>query len=98
MSGQTQNDGHWMRRAVGPALVLIVLAAGCLHSQHRHVALLSYAPPGAGWRRMARRFGKKIVHVPLSHFSQETVQQLRLVHVLNGKQVRSYAAEFIRKA
>jgi hypothetical protein len=38
------------------------------------------------------------VHVPLGHFSQETVQQLRLVHVLNGKQVRSYAAEFIRKA
>jgi hypothetical protein len=47
---------------------------------------------------MARRFGKKIVHVPLNHFSQETVQQLRLVHVLNGRQVRSYAAEFIRKA
>jgi hypothetical protein len=75
-----------------------VLAAGCLHSQHRHVALLSYAPPGAGWRRMARRMGKKLVHVPLHHFSQETVQQLRLVHVLNGKQVRSYAADFIRKA
>ncbi len=75
-----------------------VLAAGCLHSHHRHIALLSYAPPGAGWRRMARRFGKKIVHVPLHHFSQETVEQLRLVHVLNGKQVRSYAADFIRKA
>jgi len=75
-----------------------ILAAGCLHSQHRHVALLSYSPPGAGWRRMARRFGKKLVHVPLHHFSQETVQQLRLVHVLNGRQVRSYAAEFIRKA
>lgn len=75
-----------------------VLAAGCLHSHHRHVALLSYAPPGAGWRRMARRFGKKLVHVPLHHFSQETIQQLRLVHVLNGRQVRSYAADFIRKA
>lgn len=75
-----------------------VLAAGCLHSHHRHVALLSHAAPGAGWRRMARRLGKKIVHLPLTHFSQETLQQLRLVHVLNGKQVRSYAAEFIRKA
>jgi hypothetical protein len=75
-----------------------VLAAGCLHSQHRHIALLSEAPPGAGWRRMARRFGKKIVHVPLHHFSQETVQQLRLVHVLNGRQIRSFAADFIRKA
>ena len=48
---------------------------------------------------MARRFGKKIVvHVPLHHFSQETVQQLRLVHVLNGKKSARYAAEFIRKA
>lgn len=75
-----------------------LLAAGCLHSSHRHIALLSTAPPGAGWRRMARRFGKKIVHVPLHHFSQETVQQLRLVHVLNGRQIRSYAADFIRKA
>ncbi|MGQ0636144.1 MAG: hypothetical protein ACT4QC_16145 [Planctomycetaceae bacterium] len=75
-----------------------LLAAGCLHSRHRHVALLSYSPPGAGWRKLARRFGRKIVHVPLNHFSQETIQQLRLVHVLNGKQVRSYAANFIRKA
>ena len=66
-----------------------VLAAGCLHSRHAHMALLSYAPPGAGWRRMARRFRKKIVHVPLHHFSQETVQQLRLVHVLNGRQIRN---------
>ncbi|HTI50856.1 MAG TPA: hypothetical protein VL475_07895 [Planctomycetaceae bacterium] len=75
-----------------------LVAAGCLHSRERHVALLSHAPPGAGWRRLARRFGRKLVHVPLSHFSQETVQQLRIVHVLNGKQVRSYAADFIRKA
>ncbi|MFN0051732.1 MAG: hypothetical protein ACKV0T_06050 [Planctomycetales bacterium] len=75
-----------------------LLAAGCLHSRQRHIALLSHAPPGAGWRRLARRFGRKLVHVPLRHFSQETIQQLRLVHVLNGKQVRSYAADFIRKA
>jgi hypothetical protein len=75
-----------------------VLAAGCLHARERHIALLSDAPPGAGFRRMARRFGKKLVHVPLSHFSQETVQQLRYVHVLNGQEIRSYAAHFIRKA
>lgn len=75
-----------------------LLAAGCLHSRERHIALLSEVPPGAGWRRLARRYGKKIVHVPLGHFSQETIQQLRLVHVLNGKEIRSYAADFIRKA
>ncbi len=32
-----------------------------------------------------------------AHFSQETIQQLRAFHVLNGQQVRSYAEHFIRK-
>jgi len=75
-----------------------LLAAGCYHSHEKHIALLSHAPPGVGWRRLARRYNKKVVHVPLSRFSQETIQQLRMFHVLNGQHVRSYAAHFIRKA
>lgn len=75
-----------------------IVAAACLHSREPHIALLSPLPPGAGWRRLAKRYRKKLVHVPLSQFSDSTIQQLRMVHVLNGKQVRSYAAHFIRKA
>jgi hypothetical protein len=75
-----------------------LLAAACLHSECPHVALVSALPPGAGWRRLARRFKRKWVHVPLGGFSQSTVQQLRIVHVLNGHHVRSYAADFIRRA
>jgi hypothetical protein len=76
-----------------------LLMAACFYSRERHVALLSPGPPGAAWRKIAKTFGgKRLVHLPLSHFSAATVQQLRVVHVLNGRQVRSYAAEFIRKA
>ncbi len=75
-----------------------LLAAACLHSSCPQIALLSAAPPGAGWRRLAQRYGKKFVHLPLGQFSDATIQQLRMVHVLNGKQVRSYAEHFIRKA
>lgn len=75
-----------------------LLAAACLHSQSRQIVLLSALAPGAGWRRLAKRFGKSWVHLPLGQFSEATVQQLRMVHVLNGKDVRSYAAKFIRKA
>lgn len=75
-----------------------LIAAGCFYSSYRHVALLSYGGPGAGWRRLAKKYNKKLVHVPLGRFSQETVQQLRMFHVLNGKQVRSFASHFIRKA
>ena len=43
------------------------------------------------------RFGRKILHLPLKRFSGQLVERLRAFHVLNGKQVRSYAAEFIRE-
>jgi len=36
--------------------------------------------------------------LPLSRMSKETVSRLRIFHVLNGQQVRSYAAHFIREA
>jgi len=75
-----------------------LLAAACRYSACPHIALLSPAPPGAGWRKLAQRYRKKWVHLPLGHFSDATIQQLRIVHVLNGKEVRSYAADFIRKA
>ena len=75
-----------------------LLAAAMVHSRCRQIALLSPYPPGAGWRRLARRFQKRLVHLPSSQFSESTIQQLRMVHVLNGRQVRSYAAHFIRKA
>ena len=75
-----------------------LLAAACRYSACPHIALLSAAPPGAGWRRLAHKYRKKWVHLPLSQFSDATIQQLRMVHVLNGREVRSYAAEFIRKA
>ncbi len=75
-----------------------LLAAACLHSRQGQIALVSSLPPGPGWRRLAKRFQKTFVHVPLGQFSDSTIQQLRLVHVLNGKHVRGYAAHFIRKA
>ena len=75
-----------------------ILAAACLYSRNSQIALLSTLPPGAGWRRLARRYKKKWVHVPLGGFSDSTIQQLRIAHVLNGKQVRSFAAHFIRKS
>ena len=74
-----------------------LLAAACLHSRCRHIALVSSAPPGIAWRQIARRFKKSWVHLPLGRFSDSTIQQLRMVHVLNGKEIRSYAANFIRR-
>jgi hypothetical protein len=74
-----------------------LLAAALLHSRERHVALACPKPPPASWRRLARRFDRKLVHLPLKRFSGQTIERMRRFHLLNGKQVRSYAAEFIRE-
>ena len=73
-----------------------LLGGAFLHSRERHVAVVSPRPPTAEWRRLARKFGKKIVHLPLGRFGGQLVERLRRFHVLNGKEIRSYAADFIR--
>jgi hypothetical protein len=73
-----------------------LLAAALLHSQERHIALVSPKAPPASWRRLARRYSRKIIHLPLKRFSGQLIERLRTFHVLNGKHVRTYAADFIR--
>ncbi len=74
-----------------------LIAAACFYSRGPRVAMLSLAPPGQRWKRIAKRYKKQLVHVPLASFSDTEVQQLRMVHVLNGAEVRSFAADFIRR-
>ncbi|MGH7256694.1 MAG: hypothetical protein ACREI3_13065, partial [Nitrospirales bacterium] len=74
-----------------------LLAAAALHSREPHIALVSPVAPRAAWRRIARRFQRHLVVIPLSRFSGQTVERLRHFHVLNGHEVRSYAARFIRE-
>jgi hypothetical protein len=73
-----------------------LIAGACFHSQERVVALVSPAPPLARWRQIARMSRKTLVHIPLGRFSRQTVERIRQFHVLNGREVRSYAARFIR--
>lgn len=73
-----------------------LLAGAFMHSTERHVCIVSPCPLKASWRRIARKFGKVPLHLPLGRFSNSTVDRLRDFHVLNGQEVRSYAAKFIR--
>jgi hypothetical protein len=73
-----------------------LLAAACLHSTEGHIAVVSPKIPPASWRRLSRKYGRKIVHLPLKRFGGQLLERLRTFHVLNGKHVRSYAADYIR--
>ncbi len=59
------------------------------------VAYVSAKRPDLKLRVMAQKFKKRLVWLPLSSFSNETIRKLRRFHVLNGKEVRSWATRFI---
>jgi hypothetical protein len=74
-----------------------LIAAAAVHSRETHLALVSPIPPRARWRQIVRRYRRRLVTIPLSRFSGQTVERLRRFHVLNGHDIRSYAAKFIRE-
>lgn len=73
-----------------------LIAGAALHSQEAHIVLVSPIPPRAQWRRIVRQFHRRLVTIPLNRFSGQTVDRLRRFHVLNGHEIRSYAARYIR--
>ena len=74
-----------------------LLAGACAHSREPYVAIVSPVPLKSAWRNIAHRFGRKLVPIPLHRFSGQTIARLRRFHVLNGHDIRSYAARFIRE-
>ncbi len=73
-----------------------LVAGALLHSRERHVVLVAPRPPRARWRLLARRLRRKLLYIPLSRFSGQTIERMRHFHVLNGQEVRSFASNFIR--
>ncbi len=66
-----------------------------LNTRERTVAYVSQTKPGLRLRRMAARFKKRLIWVPMAGFSAETLRRLRKFHILNGKEVRAWASRYI---
>lgn len=52
-------------------------------------------PPRTRLKSFARRFGKKIVYVPIGQLSPVTLNKIRSFHVLDGQDKRKIADEYI---
>ncbi len=68
-----------------------------LHSREKSLAYVAERRPSLRLRLLARRFGRRLVHIPLGSFSAETLRKMRRFHMLNGKHVRSWASRFIEE-
>ena len=66
-----------------------------LFSEEKTVAYIATKKPDIKLRQMASKLKKKLIWIPLSSFSSETLIRLKKFHILNGHEVRSWATRFI---
>lgn len=74
----------------------VLLAAAIDYSQKPLIVYVASKPPRTLLKSFARRFGKKVVYIPMGQLSFTTLQKLRLFHVLDGHDRRGIAGEYIR--
>jgi hypothetical protein len=72
-----------------------LVVGALLHSREKALAIVSERRPSLRMKLLARRYHKKLVHIPLAQFSMETLKRLRKFHLLNNKHIRTWASRFI---
>ncbi|HIJ89169.1 MAG TPA: hypothetical protein HPP97_16050 [Desulfuromonadales bacterium] len=73
----------------------ILLMAALDYSIEKHVVYVAAKPPRSIFKQMAARQERKIVYIPLGSLSPHKLKQLRILHILSGKDKRAIAKEYI---
>ncbi len=73
----------------------VLLMAAIDYAVKPIVVYVAASPPRSLLKSFARRFGKKIVYVPIGQLSPITLNKLRVFHVLDGHDKRAIADEYI---
>ena len=73
----------------------VLLMAALDYSIEKHVVYVAAKPPRSIFKQMAARQGRKIVYIPLGSLSPHKLKQLRILHILSGKDKRDIAKEYI---
>lgn len=73
----------------------VLLLAAIVFSPDRFIAHVARRPPSSMMRGMAANNGKHIIYMPLTSLSRAQVKRIRNFHILSGRDVRRYAADYI---
>ena len=72
-----------------------LLYAAIDYSVERSIVYVAAKPPRPKLVALARRTGRQIAYIPIGQLSPGTLRKIRVFHVLEGRAVRSYAAEYL---
>lgn len=73
----------------------VLLMSAVDYSLQPVIVYIAEKPPAARMKTFAARFGKKIFYIPISQFSPPVIQKMRVFHVLDGRNRRDIAGDYI---
>lgn len=73
----------------------VLLMAAIDYAVQPLVTYVAGKPPRSALKSYARRYGKKVVYLPIGQLSPVTLNKLRAFHVLDGHDKREIAGEYI---
>lgn len=73
----------------------VLLMAALDYSIEKHVVYVAAKPPRSIFKQMAARLDRKIVYIPIASLSPQKLKQLRILHILSGKDKREIAKDYI---
>lgn len=73
----------------------LLLMAALDYSQEKHVVYAAARPPRSIFKQMAARLDRKIIYIPLGTLSPVKLKQMRILHILAGKDKRDIAKDYI---
>ncbi len=73
----------------------VLLMAAIDYAIQPSVVYVAHSPPRSALKSFAKRYGKKIVYIPIGQLSPLTLNKLRIFHVLDGHDRREIADEYI---
>lgn len=78
---------RWCSEALGLAALLF--------SPHRYIAYVAAEPPRSWLCDLARNYRRHFVYLPRHMFSDARLKKIRRFHILNGRDVRAWARDYI---
>jgi hypothetical protein len=73
----------------------VLLMAAIDYAVKPVIVYVASSPPRSALKSFAKRFGKKIVYIPIGQLSPVTLAKIRIFHVLDGHDKRDIAGEYI---
>jgi hypothetical protein len=73
----------------------VLLLAALDYSIEKHVVYAAARPPRSIFKQLAARRDRKIIYIPLGSLSPHKLKQLRILHILSGKDKRAIARDYI---